>query len=282
MQENEFKVELEKAYRSSLKNSFLWMVHFDDFLKYQETIRQRLGDDGFIMYTDKRAVFCLRMAPSLHIYLISNDYYTKESFKNLCFKNLQILGKGKKELPSLKRQYFIDIKDNIFKIIVVTILFFSIFNLEKINIDGIVALSDSLVNAISIFTGIVFVFIGFIYSDKERAISIYLRGNGDQYYHIDKYIMSLSILCLFSLIFISAVGRLTYETIPQFLINLQKNSVVLDWVISYKSQYYICLFVAWFSLCSMVICFSALTDYYLNDLRYNFFIDAVKKKSKEF
>lgn len=279
--ENDFRERLHNAYQNSLEGPFLWMLYFDDFIHYQTIIKQLLGNTGFVMYTEKRAVLCLKKAPDLQIYLIYSKYFSKENFQNLCFDNIEIIGKGKKELPNPIKQYFIDIKDNFLKVILVTFIYFSIFNFEKINVVRITSLSDNLINAISIFTGIVFVFIGFIYSDKEKAISIFIKGCGDKYYRIDRYIMNLSIISLFILIFVSALGGLTSEDIPQFLMNLQDTNLLIDKIVSYRSQYYICIIMTWFSLCSMVICFTSLIDYYLNDLRNSFFIDAVRKKSKE-
>lgn len=281
VQESVFEKKLQFAYSESQETPYLLMIDYDEFLQYQKKIIELLGDTGFIMYTDKRAVLCLKKAPNLHIYLMYKGYFTRKDFSELCFRNLTIIGEGKKELPGSIKQYIIDLKDNIFKILFVTILFFSIFNLEKINIDGIISLSGNLINAISIFTGIVFVFIGFIYSDKEKAIDIFLKGCGDKYYRIDKYVMSLSIISLFVLILVSAFGGITREMLPQIILNLQDKNHLLDKLISYQMQYYLCLALTWFSLCSMIICFSALTDYYLSDLRNSFFIDAVKKKSKE-
>lgn len=282
VQKSEFEEKLDDAYRKSKIRPFLWSISFSDFIQYQKSIKDLLGDDGFIMFTEKRAVVCLKKAPDLRIYLKCEKYFGKKDFNNLCFGNLEILGAGKMEFPSPTKQYIIDVRDNLVKIIIITIVFLSIYNLEKANIEGLISLCDNLINAISIFVGMVFVFIGFIYSEREKALDIYLKGCGDKYFRIDKYIMNLSILSLFVLILVSSIGGLTFEDIPQFLISLQKKNVLLERLISYKFQYYICLFMTWFSICSMVICFDALINYYLNDLRNGFFIDAVNKKAEDF
>lgn len=281
VQKSEFEEKLNDSYLKSKIRPFLWSLDFTDFIQNQKTVKDLLGGDGFVMFTEKRAVVCLKKAPDLRIYLKYDKYFVREDFDKLFFDHLEVIGKGKKEFPSPIKQYFIDVKDNLIKIIIITIAFLLIYNLEKINIKGLVSLCDNLLNAISIFLGMVFVFIGFIYSDREKALDIYIRGCGDKYFRIDKYIMNLSIISLFVLILASSIGGLVIEDLPQFLISLQKKSILIDRLVSYKIQYYICLFMTWFSICSMVICFDALINYYLNDLRNGFFIDAVNKKSKD-
>ncbi len=281
MQKSEFEEKLNDSYLKSKISPFLWSLDFKDFILNQKTVKDLLGGDGFVMFTEKRAVVCLKKAPNLRIYLKHDKYFVREDFDKLFFDNFEVIGKGKKEFPSPIKQYFIDVRDNLMKIIIITIAFLLVYNLEKANIKGLISLCDNLLTAISIFLGMVFVFIGFIYSDREKALDIYIKGCGDKYFRIDKYIMNLSIISLFVLILASSIGGLTIEDLPQFLISLQKKSILIERLVSYKIQYYICLFMTWFSICSMVICFDALINYYLNDLRNGFFIDAVNKKSKD-
>lgn len=276
-----FVKALKEATEQSKDRKTMLILSYSEFIQNQLSILKMLGGHGFLMFTEKRAILCLCKAPGLRICIKNSKNFIRKDFEDLVFPEIEIIGTGKKELPGIIKQYLYDIKDNILKIIVISIIFFSIFNWEKINIHGIVLLSDNLLNVMSIFMSMVFVFIGFIYSDREKAIDTYMRGNGDRYFNIDKYIMSLSIFILLLLILTSTVGNITKDTLPEHLIMLQMVNPYIDKVVSYKTQYYICLFITWFSLISMTICFSSLIDYYLNDMRNKFFIDAVDEKSKE-
>ena len=233
------------------------------------------------MFCDEIAVLCLNRAPDLRIQLTGIKHFKRDDFKEIELQ-LEIIGKGKDELQGPIKQYLADLKDNATAIIVMTILYWVIFNFNTINIVGVVELCENLLNIVSIFAGIVFVFIGFIYSDRDRAINIFLKGNGDKYYSIDKYIMNLLMLILATLLGVAVVGKIEIMTIPQSILDLQKNNEIVNRIISYQTQYAICHILGWFSLSSTIICFRALVDYYLNDLRASYFIDAVNEKSMNF
>lgn len=278
-----FKEELKKACIKSLDSPILWKVSFDDFLKYQGDVKTQLGGKGFFMFTDKTAVGCFAKFPDLKIQLTGIKSFKKSDFDELQFgPNFEIIGTGRDELVGSAKQYLFDLKDNLLLIFIITALYFGVFSLDKLNTANIVLLSDILINIISIFAGIVFVFIGFIYSDKEKAIDIFLKGRGDKYYSVDKYIMNLLMIVLFVLVSISVIGRVTSDSLSDLILELQSKNKIMDFLVSYKMQYYICSFLGYFSICSIVICFRALVDYYLNDLRFSYFIDAVNKKSDNF
>lgn len=278
----EFSPNLKKAIEQSKDHKLMMSIEYSVFISNQHLILEMLGGHGFLMFTENRAILCLSKAPDLRICIKKDRNYVRRDFDGLIFKKLEIIGHGKEELPGPIRQYFYDIKDNFVKIIIVTFLFLLVFDLRRINTNGIVLLTDNLLNVMSMFLSMVFVFIGFIYSDRSKAIDTYIRGYGDKYYSIDKYIMNLSIIILSLLILTSAIGNLTPDVVPLYLVQLQKNNSFIDKLISYKSQYYVCALITWFSINSMIICFSSLIDYYLNDMRNKFFADAVDEKSKRF
>lgn len=282
MDNSGFIKDLKEAIIQSQNKKLMIDIAYNEFLQNQSSILKVLGNNGFLMFTENRAILCLSRAINLRICIKNKRNYVRKDFETLEHTGIEIIGTGKKELPGVIKQYFDDIKDNNLKIIVVSFIFFSIFNFEKINITGIISLSDNLLNVMSMFLSMVFVFIGFIYSDRDKAVDTYVRGGGDKYYSVDKYIMNLSTVILLMLILSSAIGNLTPEVIPQYFIELQMKNEYIDKLISCRMQYYICLFLTWICLISMIICFSSLVEYYLNDMRNKFFIDAVDEKSNSF
>lgn len=281
MQQNEFLAQLNDACMESKKGPTLWKVQYQVLCMYQEEVKQKLGNKGFIMFTDEIAVLCLNKELNLKVQIVGIKHFKRDDFKDLDFQ-LEIIGKGYDELLGPIKQYFIDLKDNAIVIMIMSILYIFVFNLENINTIGVVELCENLLNIVSIFAGIVFVFIGFIYSDRERAEKIFLMGNGDKYYSIDKYIMNLLMSVLAALVMTSVVGKISADNLPQAIVKMQINNEIMNIVISHRTQYLICHILGWFSLCSIIICFRALVDYYLNDLRSSYFIDAVNKKSRDY
>lgn len=174
-----------------------------------------------------------------------------------------------------------DIRDNLKWIIPIAIVYFSIYHFNILRINDLVSLGENLLNVMGIFLSMVFVFIGFIYSDSNRVIEINLKGIGDKYYVINKYIMNLSIFIILLLLFSISLGGVTEEELPHFVLILQQKWKCVDFIISHKTQYLICQFITFFSICSMVICFKSLLDYYFKDLKNTFFIAAVEKKVEE-
>ena len=281
LEQDTFRQELKNVYAESLAKSTLWKMSFEDFVEYQNEVVRQLGSKGFLMFTEESAIVCFKKAPDLKIQLVGRKSFRSKDFAGLNFgSDFEVIGSGTDELKGPVKQYLIDLKDNFLLVTVMTIIYLCIFCPDKINTTNIVALSDNLINVISIFAGLVFVFIGFIYSDKERAVAIFLRGKGDKYYSTDKYIMNLLMVVLFVLVTVSAIGRVTGDNMSGLFLSLQSKSKMVDCLLSYKTQYYICLFLEWFAICSIIICFRALVDYYLNDLRFGYFIDAVNKKSQ--
>lgn len=283
LQQEMFKEELRKVSKKSINSPTLWRVSFEDFLKFQDDIKNQLGEKGFLMFTDKTVIFCFAKFPDLKIQLTGVESFKKKDATKFNFgPDFEIIGTAKEEIIGPIKQYLIDLQDNLLLISMITILYFCIFGTNKHNTAGIVSLSDILINIISIFAGIVFVFIGFIYSDREKAIEIFLRGNGDKYYSVNKYIMNLLMVILLMLVSISVIGRVTVEDLSNSVLKLQAQNDIIDVLISYEVQYYVCFLLGYVSICSTVICFRALVDYYLNDLRFSYFIDAVNKKSDDF
>jgi hypothetical protein len=281
MDKDNFLEQLHGAIKESKNNKVLWNVEYNDFLEHQLLIKRIGSNEGFIMFTENRAILCLSSMPNLRICILSNRSYVRKDFEELCFKEIKIIGTGKRELLGIFRQFIVDIKDNSIKIIFMTILFFLFFNLGNNNLEGLLKLCENLLNVMGIFLGMAFVFIGFMYSDKEKAIDTFCRGNGDKYYMIDKYIINLSITILTLLILVLVVGSIEPKNLPHSLVKIQEQNNFLDVIISYKTQYGICIFLSWLSISSLIICFSSLVDYYLAHMRNQFFIDAVDKKAEE-
>ena len=145
----------------------------------------------------------------------------------------------------------------------------------------IVSLGENLLNVMGIFISMVFVFIGFIYSDSDKVMKLNLKGIGDKYYVINKYVMNLSIVVILLLIFMISFGNIAKCDLPEWLEIIQGRIKCIDILISYQTQYAICQLTTWISICSMIICFRSLIDYYFRDLKFNFFIASIDKKAGE-
>ncbi len=252
-------------------------LDYTDFIDNQSTVEELLGENGFVMFTEKRAILCMEKAPNLRIVLRKNKCFTVNDFHDLHIQNVEIVGSTRRKGWL---QYLEDLKDNIVWILIITAVYFSIYHFNMVNSEGIVSLCENLLNVMGIFTSIVFVFVGFIYSDSDRVIESYLKGIGDQYYEVNRYIMNLAITVILCLIFVIAFGKIEKADLPNWLVHIKSSCSFGDKLISTKAKYTICQLLTWFSVCSMIICFKSLMDYYMRDLKYTFFIAAINKRSK--
>lgn len=268
---------LRDALEQSKREPFLTFLSYEDFMNNQKIIKEVLGEDGFIMFTEKQAILCMKKAPDLRIAITKDAAYTRSDFDKLCFQNIELIGSDTKKDWI---QYCEDLKYNRKWIAITTIIFYSIYHFDAIRTDSIVSLCESLLNVMGIFISMVFVFIGFIYSDSEKITKSYLNGTGEQYYAVNRYIMNLSILIILFLILAISLGRIQDYDIPNWIKYIENKWGFIENIISYKMQYFICQLLTWFSVCSMIICFKSLMDYYLKDLKYTFLISALDKKSE--
>ena len=269
---------LKDAMEQSKKNPFLIFLDYKDFMDNQMTIKKVLGEEGFIMFTEKRAILCMKDAPDLRIAIMKDAAYIKNDFSKLCFQNVELIGSDTKKGWI---QYCEDLKCSCKWIIIITVIFFSIYHFDAIRTEDIVSLCESLLNVMGIFISMFFVFIGFVYSDGEKITKNYMNGTGERYYAVNRYIMDLSILIILILIFNISFGKINNCDIPNWISYFENKWSLIDNLISYKMQYFVCQLLTWISVCSMVICFKTLMDYYLKDLEYTFFITALNKKSEK-
>lgn len=272
------KQELEIIFHDLLKYKDIikFNLNFTDFNNNLELFNNYFGNNGFVMFTGNEAVVCFDKYTNIRFYLMNKKNYIKKDFINDEIK-LRIIGIGSKDIKSPLLMLIEDIKINFFKILIFTLIYAIIINPFIINFDQLNLLNDKLIDITSIFIGMVFVFIGFFYGDKERTISVYKKGIGDKEYKTDKYVIELS-LCTIVLTLISIlVGNLNRDKLPIFLFEIQ----LIDNVLSIRLQYLICLILTWLAICFIIICFDSLTNYYLKTMRNKYFIDAVDEIAKE-
>ena len=269
---------INEAVECSEKEMTSLFFDYTDFINNQSTVEELLGEHGFVMFTEKHAILCMKKAPNLRIILRKNKYFIEDDFKDLHMQDAEIIGSARKKGWV---QYLEDLKDNIIWILIITVVYFFIYHFGMVNAGEIVSLCENLLSVMGIFTSIVFAFVGFIYSDSERVIESYLKGTGDKYYETNRYIMNLSITVILCLIFVIAFGKMEKEDLPNWLIYIKSHYGFINKLVSIKVQYTICQLLTWFSVCSMIICFKSLMDYYMRDLKYTFFIAAINKKSQK-
>ena len=58
---------LEDAIEKSKKGVLLFPLDYNEFIENQKIVRDLLGESGFIMFTDNRAVLCMWRVPNLRI-----------------------------------------------------------------------------------------------------------------------------------------------------------------------------------------------------------------------
>lgn len=253
----------------------MYQIDINDIIDNYTGISSLLGEHGFLIFTDNRAVLCYDKYPCLRIYIKANHKLEKSDFKFL--KNsINIIGKGEKETGNWRKFLVDDIKNNKWILISVSILYLMVFNFMIQPLDSLVSFNDNLINVISIFMGMFFVFVGFFYGDRKKSIDEFKKGNADYQYRVDRYIIILSINAIVFLLLSNGIGRIDDVT---YLKNILPENLSI--LLSRNSQFIICAIFSWLAGEILVICFKTLMEYYFLDMRNKYFIDAVDDLVKE-
>lgn len=246
------------------------------YYKFCQEIKDILatcGDSGFVMYTEKRAFISFDKTPDLTVYIIGEKVFEKSDFKELGSK-FEFIGKSSVEVEGLFRN---DLRYNWIKIMVMSVFFILIFNPLTLNKDALMGLIDKLIDILSIFSGMVFVFIGFFYGDKERTIEVYKKGRCDEEFLTDRYILMLSFSSIIMLIAANLLGNVSFYKLANKLLCDNVCRIIYQ----YNIKWHGCVLLVYLSIVNIIICFDSLINYYLKTMRNKYFIDAVKEKIKE-
>lgn len=254
----------------------MYSISFEDYKNNFIVFRDMLGVEGFIMFTENRAIVCYEKYPNIRIKIEIDKYFQKNDFKD--FDNLRIIGKGKKELDSPFKMLQEDLKNNITKVIVTLIIYvLIIFIFTKDNLSIIININEKIIDITGIYIGMVFVFIGFFYGDKERTIDVYKKGIGDKEFHVDSYIIMTAVSVLFFSLVSLVIANVTKDMIPDWIFAIK----ILDAIISRGLQSILCKVITGITLILLIISFDSLVNYYLRSMRNKYFIDAIDEIIEE-
>ena len=119
---------LKDAMQKSKDDLLMFPLDYTNFLKKQNIIYDLLGNKGFIMFTDNRAILCMQKAPNLRIVIKKDSIYCKKDFESLSLKDIEIIGSDINKSFKFWKQYLKDLRDNCRWIIIITLVFFAIFH----------------------------------------------------------------------------------------------------------------------------------------------------------
>lgn len=256
-------------------NPYFIFLDYDEVIQKTEYILSELGSSGLIMFSENSALLSFDSNKAIRLRVKKKNNFSRNDFKRFG-ENFEIIGKGAREVGKPFNLFFNDIKHNIFKIIIIILLFSIIANPISKNIEIIKTLNEKLIEVIGIFIGMVFVFIGFFYGDKERTIDVYKKGLCDKEFKTDCYIINLAIIDLVIVCVSLLCGNLSSADIPVFIINNCIGSFLNNHL-----RFWVCYVLTSISLVIIIIEFDALTNYYLRTMRYKYFIDAFESKIHE-
>lgn len=244
-------------------------VNFGDFCKNIDRIKESNGDRGVVIYTGNRAFVYFDETPKTIFYIISDKAFQKENFLNLG-ENFDVI--GRKSINSIQ-MFKQDIKNNIGKIVITLFFYLLVFNPYTFQKEVFLELTDQLIDIISIFIGMVFVFIGFFYGDKERTIEVYKKGRCDEEFSTDRYILLLAFISIIFLVLSNLLTKISLVKIISMLVPRQ----LCDFFIHYNLKDILCVFLVYLAIINILICFDSLINYYLKTMRNKYLIDAIKE-----
>lgn len=260
------------------KNStsiIMYQMSIEDLIVNYGVISDLLGVDGFIMFTDNRAVLCYDKYPYLRIYITSKKKFERVTF-SFMKDQINIIGKGKKETGGSIKFFGGDVINNLLVLLLFTIGYWLILNPYISNMEILMSINDDLLTVVSIFIGMLFVFVGFFYGDKERSIETYKKGKCDEQYRIDRYTINLSLLTIVLLIISTAVGSL--KDIDKIRNIMPDNIAVM---LTRENQYVLCSVISWVAVCFLILCFKNLINFYLLDMRNKYFMQTIDELVNE-
>lgn len=280
------EINVRKKIDYLLKNSKLGTIEigFNDLFQNKslvEYIKQNLGTKGIVLYSKRTAVLTFFDNTNIRFLITKKKPYNDTDFSAITDFNIDTYGTDPKLITNSFVSFWTDVWYNKLKIILFALIFFLIygpfdFNFDlRIDYENLGDLNDMLINIISIFIGTFFVFIGFFYSDKDKAIELYKSNVFDKYLKVDIYVFGLSLLGLIAIIVSNAIINIKntnlYSKFDNYLTVYEFDLI----------KYALCLVITFFSITCLIICFDSITNYYFKKIRNNYFISAFEKIIEE-
>lgn len=234
-------------------------------------------DSGIIMFTENIALLYNPNNPTIRYKIVKRyEYFEKTDFDFLGEK-FQIIGQGPKTIKSNDELFIEDIKGNKWKLLGCIIVYTLLANPYVIELCTLSSLNEVMISVVGVYIGMLFVFIGFFYRDKERTMDVYKKGIGYKEYRTDKYVIGLSIiaLVLFSVSFL--LCNVNLSKVPERIMHKPIMQMIQNNHIVYWGAFILTLV----AICILFIEFDTLINYYLKDFRNKYFIDAFEEHIKE-
>ncbi len=269
-------LEQFKINPKDLKNHCL--IH-DDFESVSENISQilqELGNKGVIMFTENTALIYFRDS-NIRMQLKNKQYFKVSDFK-VFDEGFLIIGKDPDLVKPWLVRFLEDVKTNLFKILGIIFIFFLLANPIAQDIDIIKTLNDKLVDIIGFLIGMVFVFIGFLYADKDRSVEVYKHGLSYKEYKTDCYVINLAIIALITVCISVLISNTTSSDIPEGIFHI----TFIARFVNSEVRYWLSFALTGLALSMIVIEFDSLTNYYLKSSRNKYFIDAFEEIINEY
>lgn len=257
-------------------NPLLVPISYNDLKENLDIILKEFGNSGIIMFAEKTAVVYFDNSPNIRLSIKNKRNYVEKDFKTL-EKNFQVIGQGPDKVPDLPILFMQDLKNNLGKILLILLLFCMAINPFSHNIEMLRFLDEKLIDILGMFIGMVFVFIGFFYGEKERIVAAYKKGRCYKEFVTDRYVINLVVLDIIILCASYLVSNISSADIPEWILNLHNFRSYFNGT----SKYWLCFGLTALSIVILVIEFDALINYYLKDVRNKYFIDAFEESIKE-
>ena len=246
-------------------------VSYEDLKKYGKTMEQ-----GIIMFTEHTALLYYHGNPSIRYKIAKPEEYFEKADFDFLGNGFQVIGQGPNDIKSNFQLFIDDIRGNKWKLLISLIIYILFANPYVMKLETVSSLNEVMIGVVGVYIGMLFVFIGFFYSDKERTMDVYKKGIGYKEYVTDKYIIGLSIisLALFSVSFLICnldLSKLTEKIIQKPIMQLVQNHIV----------YWTPFLLTLIAICLLIMEFNTLINYYLKNFRNKYFIDAFEERIKE-
>lgn len=269
-------LEQYKLNQKDLKNPCFIQDDYESVSENILQILQELGNEGVIMFTEKTALIYFR-DNNMRMQLTNRRYFKVSDFK-IFGVGFQVIGKDPDIVKPWLFRFLDDVKRNFFKIFGIFFLFFLLVNPITQDIDMIKTLNDKLVDIIGFLIGMVFVFIGFLYADKDRSVEVYKHGLCYKEYKTDCYVINLAIIALVIVCISILVSNTTSSDIPEGIFKIK----LISCFVNSEMRYWISFALTGLALLIIVIEFDSLTNYYLKSSRNKYFIDAFETVINEY
>jgi len=250
----------------------LLQLDYEEITENVDYVLKECGNSGIIMFTENIAIISFDENSNLRIRLRKEKFFTKKDF-DIWGEGFNIIGKGPDVVPNSVKMLISDLKSNAVKILIILVIFVVINDPVSQDIELMRWINETLINVVSIFLGMVFVFIGFFYGDKERTIDNYKKGLCYKEFKTDRYVINLAIVSIALLASNYIISYMSSENIPRFL----RDMTFFPYIFNYTSKFYICYTLTCIVLIILIIEFDALINYYLKSMRNKYFIDAFEE-----